>query len=257
MATRPKFAKLANYSCECVEASHIFLKSGECRTWANVLSPGKLVGECRANVSSPGKLVGECRANVSSPGKLVGECWRKQDRSFYAQITYFICIKRSSLHWLNSPNSLNSLNLCKSCQICLSRMYRVRGKWLTNVGRMYRVRGKWLANVGQMYRVQPIFQNGHFGEYSNSTNSPASGHCLSLKEQKHLSFQNKMVVFCYRTSVAVGFLCRLLSRLHLSGNLNLHLPQLFGDKILRFSFQVEWKKPIQRALQVKYFRESF
>jgi hypothetical protein len=33
---------------------------------------------------------------------------------------------------------------------------------------MYRVRGKWLANVGQMYRVRPIFQNGHFGEYSNS-----------------------------------------------------------------------------------------
>ena len=30
-ATRPKFAKMANYSCECVEASHIFLKNGECR----------------------------------------------------------------------------------------------------------------------------------------------------------------------------------------------------------------------------------
>ena len=48
-------------------------------------------------------------------------------------------------------------------------MYRVRGKGLANVGRMYRVRGKWLANVGRMYRVRPIFQNGHFGEYSNST----------------------------------------------------------------------------------------
>ena len=24
MATRPKFAKMENYSCECVEASHIF-----------------------------------------------------------------------------------------------------------------------------------------------------------------------------------------------------------------------------------------
>ncbi len=67
MATRPKFAKMANYSCECVEASHIFLKNGERRMWANVSSPGKMVGECRANVSSPGKMVGECRANVSSP----------------------------------------------------------------------------------------------------------------------------------------------------------------------------------------------
>ncbi len=33
-------------------------------------------------------------------------------------------------------------------------MYRVRGKWLANVGRMYRVREKALANVGRMYRVR-------------------------------------------------------------------------------------------------------
>jgi hypothetical protein len=101
--------------------------------------------------------------------KQVGKCRRKQDRSFYAQITYFICIKRSSLHSLNSPNLPNLLNSCKSCQTCLSRAWRVRAKWLANVGRMYRVWGKWLANVGRMYRVRPIFQNGHFGEYSNST----------------------------------------------------------------------------------------
>ncbi len=101
--------------------------------------------------------------------KQVGKCRRKQDRSFYAQITYFICIKRSCLHSLNSPNSPNSLNSCKSRQTCLSRVWRVRAKWLANVGRMYRVQGKWLANVGRMYRVRPIFQNGHFGEYSNST----------------------------------------------------------------------------------------
>ncbi len=34
-------------------------------------------------------------------------------------------------------------------------MYRVRGNWLANVRRMYRVRGKWLANVRRMYRVRP------------------------------------------------------------------------------------------------------
>ena len=100
--------------------------------------------------------------------KQVGKCRRQQDRLFYAQITYFICIKRPSLHSLNSPNSPNSLNSCKSRQTCLSRVWRVRAKWLANVGRMYRVRGKWLANVGRMYRVRPIFQNGHFGEYLNS-----------------------------------------------------------------------------------------
>jgi hypothetical protein len=69
MATRPKFAKMANYSCECVEYESQF---GECRRMyrvSNVSSPGKVVGECRANVSSPGKVVGECRANVSSPTK--------------------------------------------------------------------------------------------------------------------------------------------------------------------------------------------
>ncbi len=39
--------------------------------FANVSSPGKVVGECRSNVSSPGKDVGEWRANVSSPAKMV------------------------------------------------------------------------------------------------------------------------------------------------------------------------------------------
>jgi hypothetical protein len=34
-----------------------------------------------------------------------------------------------------------------------------------------------------MYRVRPVFQNDHFGEYSNSTNLPASGHCL-IKSQE-------------------------------------------------------------------------
>ena len=114
-------------------------------TRANVSSPGKWL----ANVGRMYRVRGKWVANVGRMyrvrPKQVGKGWRKQDRSFYAQITYFICIKRSSLHSLNSPNSpnsLNSLNSCKSCQICLLRMYRVRGKWLANVGRMYRVRAK-------------------------------------------------------------------------------------------------------------------
>ncbi len=154
MATRPKFTKMANYSCECVKESHIFLKNGECWMWANVSSPGKWL----ANVGRMYRIRGKWLANVGRMyrvrPKQVGKCRRKQDRLFYAQITYFICIKRSSLHSLNLPNLPNSLNLCKSRQICLLRMYRVRGKWL--------------ANVGRMYRVRRIFQNDHFGEYSNS-----------------------------------------------------------------------------------------
>ncbi len=39
--------------------------------FANVSSPGKVVGECWSNVSSLGKVVGEWRANVSSPAKMV------------------------------------------------------------------------------------------------------------------------------------------------------------------------------------------
>ncbi len=145
MATRPKFTKMVNYSWECVEASHIFLKSGECRTWANVSSPGKWL----ANVGQMYRVRGKWLANVGRMyrvrAKYGGKCWRKQDRSFYEQITYFICIKRSILHSLNSPNLLNllnSLNSCKSCQTCLLRVWRVRAKWLANVGRMYRVRAK-------------------------------------------------------------------------------------------------------------------
>jgi hypothetical protein len=109
------------------------------------IESGEMVGECRANVSRQGKWLANVGRMYRVRPKQVGKCRRKQDRSFYEQITYFICIKRSSLHSLNlpnSPNSLNSLNSCKSRQICLSRMYRVRGKWLANVGRMYRVQAK-------------------------------------------------------------------------------------------------------------------
>jgi hypothetical protein len=74
MATRPKFAKMANYSCECVECESHFSRNDLWRMSANVSSPGKRVGECRSNESSPGKRVGQCRSNVSSPGKRVGEC---------------------------------------------------------------------------------------------------------------------------------------------------------------------------------------
>ncbi len=115
---------------------------------------------------------------------------------------------RRRQHLLNSPNLPNSLNSCKSCQTCLSQVWGVRAKWFGECRRMYRVWPKQVgecrrmsanvgecrrmsanvgecrrmsANVGEcrrMYQVRPIFQNYHFGEYSNLTNSPASGHCL-------------------------------------------------------------------------------
>ncbi len=38
MATRLKLARMANYSCECVEASHIFVKNGLWQMWSSLAS---------------------------------------------------------------------------------------------------------------------------------------------------------------------------------------------------------------------------
>jgi hypothetical protein len=73
MATRPKFARMANYSCECVEASHIFLKKALWRMWASLASLGKVGWRMLTNVSSPGKT--GWRMYRVRP-KQVGECQR-------------------------------------------------------------------------------------------------------------------------------------------------------------------------------------
>jgi hypothetical protein len=38
MATHPKFARMANYPCECVEASPFFVKNGLWRMWSSLAS---------------------------------------------------------------------------------------------------------------------------------------------------------------------------------------------------------------------------
>ena len=63
MATRPKFAKMANYSCECVEASHIFLKK-----------PLANVSECNESRQSRVANVGKCIESGQSRLANVGEC---------------------------------------------------------------------------------------------------------------------------------------------------------------------------------------
>ncbi len=109
---------------------------GECQQVWRVRA--KQVGECqrvRAN------QVGKCLRVLAKP---LDECWHKKDRSFYAQITYFICIKRSSLHSLNSPNSPNS------CKTCLLRVWRVLAKWFGECRRVWRVRAN---QVGECQRI--------------------------------------------------------------------------------------------------------
>jgi hypothetical protein len=101
-------------------ASLIFpeMTFGKCgRVWQ---VRAKQVGECRRIYRVRAKQVGECRRVWRVLAKPLDECWLKQDRFFYAQITYFICIKWSSLHSLNLPNLPNSLNSRKTRQTCLS-----------------------------------------------------------------------------------------------------------------------------------------
>ena len=133
MATRPKFVKMANYSCQCVKCKSHFqeMTFGECgRVWR--VRHGIL-------------------ANLAN---------------FYARLFYvqykkriFLGIKRSSLPSPNLPNSPNSLNSLNTCQI-RRRESQKFGRSLV------------FANSSTRQKRQI------FGEYSNSLNSQASGHCL-------------------------------------------------------------------------------
>jgi hypothetical protein len=149
---------------------------GECQQVWPVRA--KQVGKCRQVWRVRATRLGECPRVWRELAKPLDECWLKQDRSFYAQITYFICIKRSSLHSLNSPNSPNLLNLHKTCQTCLLRVWRVLAKWFGECRRVWRARATWLGECRRVWQVQHISKKGHFGEYSNSLNSLASGHSL-------------------------------------------------------------------------------
>jgi hypothetical protein len=115
--------------------------------------PEMAFGECGRVWRVRAKQVGECRQVWRVLAKPLDECWLMQDRSFYGQITYFICIKRSSLHLLNLPNSPNSLNLLnsrKTCQTCLSRVWRVLEKWFGECQRVWQVRAN---QVGKCWRI--------------------------------------------------------------------------------------------------------
>ncbi len=138
---------------------------------ASLARRAKQVGECRRVWQVRANQFGECRRVWRVLAKPLDECWHKKDRSFYAQITYFICKKRSSLHSLNSPNLLNSPNSPNSCKTCLLRVWRVLAKWFGKCRQVWRVRANQVGECRRIQRVQPIFKKGHFGEYSNLINS--------------------------------------------------------------------------------------
>jgi hypothetical protein len=66
MATRPKFVKMANYSCECVEASHIFLKNGFWRMSASLASPRNMARQILASLASPRKSAWRMSGSLAS-----------------------------------------------------------------------------------------------------------------------------------------------------------------------------------------------
>jgi hypothetical protein len=66
MATRPKFAKMVNYSCECVEASHIFIKNGRWRMSASLASPRNMAWRMSASLASPRKSAWRMSASLAS-----------------------------------------------------------------------------------------------------------------------------------------------------------------------------------------------
>ncbi len=132
---------------------------GECQRVWRVRS--KQVGKCRRVWRVQANQVGKCRRVWQVLAKPLDECWHNKDRLFYAQITYFIFIKWSSLHSLNLPNSPNLPNLPNSRKTCFWRDWRV---WL---GKCWRVRANQVGKCRQILRVQPLFKKGHFGEYSN------------------------------------------------------------------------------------------
>jgi hypothetical protein len=135
-----------------------FFKNGIWRMSASLASPSKTGWRMSASLVSPSKPGWRMSASLVSPSKPgwrmsakwwvlakpLDECWHKKDRLFYAQITYFICIKRSILHSLNSPNSPNSR------KTCLLRVWRVLAKWFGECQWVWRVRAN---QVGKCWRI--------------------------------------------------------------------------------------------------------
>ncbi len=66
MATRPKLAKIANYSCECVKASNIFLKNGLWQMSASLASPRNMAWRMSASLASPRKSAWRMLASLAS-----------------------------------------------------------------------------------------------------------------------------------------------------------------------------------------------
>jgi hypothetical protein len=66
------------------------------------------------------------------------------------------------------------------CQIW--RVWRVRENKVGECRRVWQVQANQVGKCRRVWRVRHISKKGHFGEYSNSLNSLASGHCLTVTQ---------------------------------------------------------------------------
>ncbi len=103
----------------------------------------------------------ECIESGLSRVANLGNLENFEARSFYIQKKIFLCIKRSSLPSPNLPNLPNSPNSLNTRQIRRSESQKF---------------AQYSPNLPE--RVTKIWRI--FGEYSNSLNLPASGHCLTV-----------------------------------------------------------------------------
>jgi hypothetical protein len=106
MATRPKFAKMVNYSRECVEASHIFLKNSPKRVLASLASPRNTARRVLASLASLRNTAWRMSASLASPGNTA---W--QMSASLASPTHFRKrrVSREYSNSLNSPASSHCL----------------------------------------------------------------------------------------------------------------------------------------------------
>jgi hypothetical protein len=75
MATRPKFARLAQYSCKFGEASHIFLKNGLWQMSESLASASKPGWGMSASLASPRNTAWQMSASLVSPRKSAWRMW--------------------------------------------------------------------------------------------------------------------------------------------------------------------------------------
>ncbi len=170
MATRAKFARLACYSREFVEESHIFLENGFWRVLASLASPCNTARRMSASLSSPRNTARRMSSSLVSPCNTARQMLAQARMIRYVVLSTNTIFYMHKTVYLHSPNSPDSPNLCNTSQTCLSQVWQVRATRLGEcwrVWRVWRVRATLLCECRQVWQVLRISKNGHFGEYSH------------------------------------------------------------------------------------------